>query len=60
MFCKCKKGVKAVEIDAKTLRVLKVDVECMLNDKIERLSVKACRHCVFYPFSEILKQRGRK
>jgi len=60
VFCKCDKGVKAVEIDAKTLRVLKVDIECMLNDKIERLSVKACRHCVFYPFGEVLKQRSKK
>ena len=39
VFCKCEKGVKAVEIDAKTLRILKVDIECLLNDKIERLSV---------------------
>ena len=60
MFCKCEKGIKSTELDCKTLKIVKVEIICLLHAKQERLSVKQCRHCVFYPWREILEKRKKR
>ncbi|MDA3056442.1 MULTISPECIES: hypothetical protein [unclassified Campylobacter] len=58
MFCKCKFGIKTKCYTSTGKRLIYESsyITCTLNVPFVNLSVKECRHCVFYPIKEALKK----